>query len=222
MAIKNVIEGSNKVSAAQLKDFFRQIEERGITGDHIQAILERRNPFNEDLKIELISKKDKLYEVEVDGLKTIKQLIEDGEFRVRKNKFREEDLIILNRTKRKINVKLFDFPKSTGLRIKDVTDAMLKENFQPLRIEELLSLGIQYPQLQSQFNIAAMGTSSLVDKTERPFNYRLEKSTVSGPEIYHYYYFYLVQGNKEIFSFNGRDGVEYFDNKFKFAGCQIV
>lgn len=51
MATKNVIEGSNKVSASQLKDFFRQIDEGGITGDHVQALLERKNPFSDNLEV---------------------------------------------------------------------------------------------------------------------------------------------------------------------------
>lgn len=45
MANKTVIEGSNRVSASQLKDFFRQIDENLITGTIVQAILEKRNPF---------------------------------------------------------------------------------------------------------------------------------------------------------------------------------
>lgn len=55
MAAKMVIEGSDKVSASQLKDFFRQIEEGGIKGYHLQAMLERRNPF-ETLPFKLLGK----------------------------------------------------------------------------------------------------------------------------------------------------------------------
>lgn len=45
MAAKMVIEGSDNVSAFQLKELFRQIEEGGIKGYHIQAMIERRSPF---------------------------------------------------------------------------------------------------------------------------------------------------------------------------------
>lgn len=55
MAAKIVIEGSDNVLASQLKDFFRQIEEGGIKGHHIQAMLERRNPF-ETLPFKLLGK----------------------------------------------------------------------------------------------------------------------------------------------------------------------
>ena len=44
MAAKTVVAGST-VSASQLKDLFRQIEDRSIDGNIMQAILEHRNPF---------------------------------------------------------------------------------------------------------------------------------------------------------------------------------
>jgi hypothetical protein len=45
MAAKVVVEGSSAVTASQLKDLFRQIDDRSITGQHIQAFLEHRDPF---------------------------------------------------------------------------------------------------------------------------------------------------------------------------------
>ncbi len=47
MATKIVVGGST-VSASQLKDMFRQIEDGSLNGIHIQAILEHRNPFGLD------------------------------------------------------------------------------------------------------------------------------------------------------------------------------
>ena len=46
MAAKTVIEGSTvSGSSTQLKDFFRQIDEGSLTGAHLQALLDHRNPF---------------------------------------------------------------------------------------------------------------------------------------------------------------------------------
>jgi hypothetical protein len=42
---KLVVEGSSGVTASQLKDLFRQIEDGGIGHDELQAVLERRDPF---------------------------------------------------------------------------------------------------------------------------------------------------------------------------------
>ena len=47
MATKTVVAGSS-VTASQLKDFFRQIDDGSINGIHLQAILEHRNPFGLD------------------------------------------------------------------------------------------------------------------------------------------------------------------------------
>ncbi|MEN9524267.1 MAG: hypothetical protein RL536_336, partial [Candidatus Parcubacteria bacterium] len=46
MATK-VVAGSS-VTASQLKDFFRQIDDGSINGIHMQAILEHRNPYDLD------------------------------------------------------------------------------------------------------------------------------------------------------------------------------
>lgn len=42
---KVVVEGSSRVTAAQLKDLFRQIEDGSIDGKGLQAFLEHRTPF---------------------------------------------------------------------------------------------------------------------------------------------------------------------------------
>ncbi len=47
MATKTVVAGSS-VTASQLKDFFRQVDDGSINGIHMQAILEHRNPFGLD------------------------------------------------------------------------------------------------------------------------------------------------------------------------------
>jgi hypothetical protein len=44
MSDKMVVKGST-VSARQLKDFFRQIDDGSLTGTMVQAILEHRDPF---------------------------------------------------------------------------------------------------------------------------------------------------------------------------------
>ncbi len=46
MSDKMVVEGSS-VTASQLKDFFRQMDDGSITGHIVQGILEHRNPFPE-------------------------------------------------------------------------------------------------------------------------------------------------------------------------------
>lgn len=45
MAAQKVVVGGSSVTALQLKDFFRQIADGSLTGDHVQAMLAHRNPF---------------------------------------------------------------------------------------------------------------------------------------------------------------------------------
>jgi hypothetical protein len=45
MANRTVIEESDNVKASQLKEFFRQIDEKVVTGRSLQAFIEYRNPF---------------------------------------------------------------------------------------------------------------------------------------------------------------------------------
>jgi len=45
MAVINTVVAGSSVTASQLKDFFRQIDDGSIGHAHMQAILEHRNPF---------------------------------------------------------------------------------------------------------------------------------------------------------------------------------
>lgn len=46
MATRKVVVEGSSVTASQLKDLFRQIEDGSLRSHHIQALLEHRNPFN--------------------------------------------------------------------------------------------------------------------------------------------------------------------------------
>jgi len=54
MAAKTVVAGSS-VSASQLKDLFRQIEDGSINGRIMQAVLEHRNPWEAPTGFEVVS-----------------------------------------------------------------------------------------------------------------------------------------------------------------------
>lgn len=48
MAAQKVVVAGSNISAGQMKDFWRQVAEGSITGEMLQAFLERRNPFGEN------------------------------------------------------------------------------------------------------------------------------------------------------------------------------
>ena len=45
MAAQKVVVDGSTVSARQMKDFWRQVDDGSITGEILQAVLEHRNPF---------------------------------------------------------------------------------------------------------------------------------------------------------------------------------
>lgn len=201
MATKNVIEGSNKVSAAQLKDLFRQIDEGAITGDHIQALLERRSLPEGISEIKSINFNDKLlYKIEVDGTKTLDQLMKEGKFKYDqgRNIFSlSQEFLIFNKSIRKVIIKLFSFEKEISR--EKIIKKMRSEGFLPSTIEEVLCLGIQKPEVQIISNIVSLG--SINDNEE-----------VS----------YLSRGNKSILLYiDGYYGEEEV-LKYKFAGSKII
>lgn len=179
MATKNVIEGSNKVSAAQLKDLFRQIDEGGITGDHIQALLERRSLTEGISEIKSINFNDKLYEIEVDGTKTFKELNLKFNFSFNTNYPSFYSFKIMDKTKRRNSIKLFNFDKD--LTSFEIIEKMLSENFQPSTLEEILCLLNDQPQLHVQFTIIALGSKT--DAMEVPIFYS-GGSLIEGIRIY--------------------------------------
>jgi hypothetical protein len=214
MATKNVIEGSNKVSASQIKDLFRQIEEGGITGDHIQAILERRNPFDKNLELKQVTSNEQLYKVEIDGNKTSEQLIKEGGYGSEWNWKELNDIPILNKTKRIIDIKLFSF--NDNISIGKIIEEIVSQEFYPTTFDELLNLGIQHPKMQIQFNIVALGTVHHCDT-----NYSASKQVDWADNIPT-----LMQGNKVIRlikreKLNHRK-FDFIGIELKFAGSKII
>lgn len=217
MATKNVIEGSDKVSASQLKDFFRQIDDGSINGNHIQALLERRNPFGHTLELKCkpvsinpVSTNENLYEIEVDGTKTINELIEQGNFNFRYGNLEKSTLskkyLILNKSTRKIQIQLFHF--KDNIETTDIIKKMAKNDFSPSTIEELLSLGIQKPELQVLYNIVSLGSVNCDNFSD---------NDVEAP--------YLVRGHKGISLADASRGSlwkHYEVFKYQFAGSKII
>jgi hypothetical protein len=162
MATKNVIEGSNKVSASQLKDFFRQIDEGGITGDHIQALLERKNPFEESITTKRNFSRQS-FKIEIDGTKTLVELMKIyGCENTLCSYFSPKYFIIKDKTKRTSIVELFSFNKSIST--EEIIKEMIKEKFRPAKIEEMLSLVINQTELQTVFTLIALGSVANCDR----------------------------------------------------------
>ena len=94
--------------------------------------------------------------VEVDGTKTIEQLIADGKYDWKNSDVNQKNYPVANITKRTTEIELFHFNRSIS---SDGTKKeMDKAGFRPATIEELLTLGSSNPELQRQFPIIALGS----------------------------------------------------------------
>ncbi len=96
------------------------------------------------------------FEIEVDGTKTLEQLIADGRYDWKSSDIKKKNFPIKNETKRTATIELFHFGKNISS--EDAIKEMEKEGFQPATIEELLALGAKHPDLQREFPIIALGS----------------------------------------------------------------
>ena len=94
--------------------------------------------------------------VEVDGTKTIKQLIADGKYDWKNSDVNQKNYPIANTTKRTTEIELFHFNRTTSS--DEAKKEMDKAGFRPATIKELLTLGSSNPELQRQFPIIALGS----------------------------------------------------------------
>lgn len=74
-AQKVLVAGS--VTASQLKDLFRQFEDKSLNGDHLQALLEHRNPFEGEEPPEEVN----YPQTGIDWLRIYRKLGMEAEFR---------------------------------------------------------------------------------------------------------------------------------------------
>lgn len=115
------------------------------------------------------------FKVEVDGTKTLEQMIADGKYDQDKFGFCKEQpsFDITNKTKRTEIIKLFYFDKNkkgmSQMYSQHIEMSMKKKGFRLSTVEELLALGAQYPALQRKFPIIAFGSLSMAtDRRSAP------------------------------------------------------
>ena len=82
MANKKMVIGGSSLTASQMKDFFRQVEEGSVTSCMFQAFLERRNPFEKtgDVLGEWREFYRKYFGIELGDIKIPEKTPEQGEF----------------------------------------------------------------------------------------------------------------------------------------------
>ncbi len=96
------------------------------------------------------------FEVEIDGTKTIEQLIRLGGYDLINSEINENNFPIVNKTKRISIIEVFTFSKL--IPFTEVMIRMKRGDCRPITIEELLALGIKDPELQKHTNIISLGS----------------------------------------------------------------
>lgn len=142
---KVVVEGSSNVTASQLKDLFRQIGDGSITGDHLQAFLGRRNPFEVQQK----TKRQDSFTLATGDGRSAKQLLAAGNFDYvgdYARMFVEEDSFPINTDKDEFDIEYVEFDY-------DPTSEQVLAQFKKLGLlrpqpEDALRFGEKYPEEQ--------------------------------------------------------------------------
>ncbi len=136
MATKKVVVEGSSVMASQLKDLWRQFADGSLTGKHLQAFLEHRNPFSED----------QFFTITDDGTKTTSELVQDlRDLDITVSVYREEHLDTDFPAPRKATTRRFKRsveadPEHAG---KSANDAD-KEGLEGITLRERLIMEKQY------------------------------------------------------------------------------
>jgi hypothetical protein len=143
------------VSAAQLKDLFRQIDEGSITGTIIQAVLERQNPFHNFVTPDEVKTRSTI------NSSTIADMIFAGNY-----DFVDENIIIKKFLFEPLNIGEWDFRViSAGKSVssKEAKALCEEDGWQTAALEHLLIFGFMFPEAQRKNPIIALGSGSLLN-----------------------------------------------------------
>lgn len=98
------------------------------------------------------------YSIVVDYSRSLEDMIKAGNYDAVDNDINEDHFPIKSgkSDKKMYSIALFNF--NQGIMSDDVLAEMMKKNYRPVLIEELLAFGENYPELLKQFPIAGLGS----------------------------------------------------------------
>jgi hypothetical protein len=95
-------------------------------------------------------------ELKIGGKRTIEKLVKDGKYDWSNSNINDENFPLKSEKVQTLDVALFHFDEE--IESAEAIARMEKEGYVPATVEHLLSLGIQYPDLQREFLIVALGS----------------------------------------------------------------
>ena len=107
------------------------------------------------------------YEIDI-PTNNFEELIKLGNYSKIDNKIIKENFVFPELTKNKVNLEIMDYNKPTTLKtMQEERQKLESQGFRGANIYEILTFGIQHPEVQREFPILAMGS-----KTERVMGYK--------------------------------------------------
>lgn len=99
---------------------------------------------------------ENIYKIQIDYSKSLDRMVNAGEYDWVNDNITADHFPVKGEGRREADIVLFHFDKN--MESGDVIAEMNKEGYRPAAIEELAALGREYPDLQRQFPIVAMGS----------------------------------------------------------------
>jgi hypothetical protein len=130
------------------------LEQGGSDGD-LRRVLSEEGLASGVAKL-IVSSVRQSFKVLVDCTKSLAEMIQAGSYGYVNSDINSKNFRVEGQGQQKVEVVLFHFKRAIS--IDDALREMEKAGYRPARIEELLALGAQYPDLQKQFPIVALGS----------------------------------------------------------------
>ncbi len=140
-----------------LKAIVDAVLARGGTDENVREIL--RNGDIPDQIAELLVQSSVIqatYSVVVDYTKSLSQMVKAGKYELVNSNIIADHFPIKGEGQQEVEVTLFHFGRTMSS--EEVISELKKAGYRPARIEELLALGAERPELQKQFSVVALGS----------------------------------------------------------------
>jgi len=153
---KNLVSGMG-VAMNIVTSLVKEVKRRGGTDEDIHRLTK---PEGEEIVAEMakavVSHGRPTYSVVVDYTKTLAEMVSAGEYDYVSSDITTDHFPIEGKGQREVEVVLFHFNRVVSS--EEVISELEKAGYRPARIEELLTLGAERPELQKEFPIISLGS----------------------------------------------------------------
>ncbi|MDP2910681.1 MAG: hypothetical protein Q8N58_02775 [bacterium] len=154
---KSMIVAGAGLVASIFTTFVKKVREKGGTDEDIhrlatpdgEAVLEKIADI-------IVSSKHQVFKVMVDYAKTLEEMIKDGQYDWVNHDIASDHFLVTGTGQKETEITFFHFNRVISS--DNAIVEMAKAGYLPALVEELLTLGAAYKELQKQFPIVALGS----------------------------------------------------------------